>query len=129
LEIIKAAMPPKYRYSLKLHFATKTFQALRIAVNRELDNLSQVLPAAIDILSPGGRLAVVSYHSLEDRIVKNIFKHESRDCVCPPNRPICQCGHKAKIKIINRKIITPSSAEEMENPRSRSAKLRAAEKI
>lgn len=113
----------------KIHFATKIFQALRIAVNDELNNLKEVLPQAIKILEREGRLAVISFHSLEDRIVKNFFKKEARDCICPPELPVCRCGHKSQIKIINKKPIIPSSEEINKNPKSRSAKMRVVEKI
>lgn len=112
-----------------MHPATRTFQALRIAVNRELEAIESVLPKAVAALAPGGRLAVISFHSLEDRIVKNYFRQESRDCICPPKQPVCTCGHKASIREINRKPIEASDEEVRENPRSRSAKLRVVEKI
>ena len=112
-----------------IHPATKVFQALRIAVNDELEQLKKVLPQAIDIHQPGGRLAVISFHSLEDRIVKQYFKKESRDCICPSDMPVCQCQHQASVKIITKKPETPSNKEIEINPRSRSAKLRVAEKI
>ncbi len=111
------------------HPATQTFQALRIAVNGELEAVEKVLPMAVQALSPGGRLAVISFHSLEDRPVKEFFRQESRDCICPPGQPVCTCGHKASIKEIARRPITPTEAEIKENPRARSAKLRIAEKI
>jgi 16S rRNA (cytosine1402-N4)-methyltransferase len=111
------------------HPATQTFQALRIAVNGELDAVEQTLPVAVQALGPGGRLAVISFHSLEDRIVKEFFRLESRDCICPPKQPICTCGHKASIKEINRRPITPTEEEINQNPRARSAKLRVAEKL
>ena len=113
----------------KIHPATKVFQALRITVNEELENLRAALPQAISLLKTGGRLVVVSYHSLEDRIVKQFFKQESRDCLCPPESPICRCGHLAKLKILLRGVLRPSDEEIASNPRARSAKLRAAEKI
>jgi 16S rRNA (cytosine1402-N4)-methyltransferase len=113
----------------KIHPATRTFQALRIAVNEELRAVENVLPKAIAALKPGGRLAVISFHSLEDRIVKNYFLRERRDCICPPKQPVCTCGHKATIKVITRKPITPADNELSENPRARSAKLRIAEKL
>ena len=113
----------------KIHPATKTFQALRIAVNRELEYLESALKQAIDLLGFEGRLVVISYHSLEDRIVKQLMHRESKDCICPPGTPICVCGHTACLRLINKKVITPSSAEVQLNPRSRSAKLRAAERI
>jgi 16S rRNA (cytosine1402-N4)-methyltransferase len=112
-----------------IHPATRTFQALRIAVNQELENLRQVLQDGLDILKEGGRLAVISFHSLEDRMVKEVFRRESRDCVCPPELPICACDHEAKIKEISRRPIRPDGQEVKANPRSRSARLRAAEKL
>ena len=113
----------------RIHPATKTFQALRIAVNNELDVLKKVLPQALKILAPGGKLAVISFHSLEDRIVKQFFKQEARDCICPSEIPICQCQHKIQLKILTKKPVVPSSEEVADNLRSRSAKLRGAEKM
>jgi 16S rRNA (cytosine1402-N4)-methyltransferase len=113
----------------RIHPATRTFQALRIAVNEELASIEAVLPKALQALKPGGRLAVISFHSLEDRIVKETFRRESTDCLCPPRQPICTCGHKASIREINRKPITPAEAETEINARARSAKLRVAEKL
>ncbi|RJQ34874.1 16S rRNA (cytosine(1402)-N(4))-methyltransferase RsmH [Candidatus Parcubacteria bacterium] len=113
----------------RIHPATQIFQALRIAVNSELDNISKALPQAFDILEPGGRIAVISFHSLEDRIVKQYFKQMSLDCICPPESPICNCGNKPKVKIITKKSIKPSAQEISTNWRSRSAKLRVVEKI
>jgi len=113
----------------KIHPATRTFQALRIAVNDELGALERVLPQAVQLLKPGGRLAVISFHSLEDRIVKNYFRQEARDCICPPEQPICTCKHKASLHIITKRPIMPSSAEVNANPRARSAKLRVVESI
>lgn len=112
-----------------IHPATRTFQALRIAVNEELQSIEKVLPLAIQALSPAGRLAVISFHSLEDRIVKQYFRRESRDCICPPEQPICTCKHKASIREINRHPIEAKEDEIRSNPRSRSAKLRVAEKL
>jgi 16S rRNA (cytosine1402-N4)-methyltransferase len=112
----------------RIHPATKTFQALRIAVNHEMDNLKSALKQALNLLGHEGRLVVISYHSLEDRIVKQFIAEESRDCICPPELPACVCKHKAQLKPVNKKIITPSPAEIRSNPRSRSAKLRAAER-
>jgi 16S rRNA (cytosine1402-N4)-methyltransferase len=111
-----------------IHPATRSFQALRIAVNQELEALSNVLPQAINLLAPGGRLAVISFHSLEDRIVKQFFRQESKDCLCPPRQPICTCGHKASIDEINRRPIGASEEEIQNNPRARSARLRVAQK-
>lgn len=113
----------------RIHPATRTFQALRIAVNGELDSIETVIPIAVSLLKPGGRLAAISFHSLEDRIVKEYFRRESRDCICPPRQPICTCGHKASIVEINRKPIEATEEEVQENSRARSAKLRVAEKI
>jgi len=111
------------------HPATRTFQGLRIAVNRELDSIEEVLPQAIQALAPGGRLAVISFHSLEDRIVKQYFRQESRDCICPPEQPVCTCGHRASVRDIERHGITASDAEIADNPRARSARLRVVEKL
>ena len=111
----------------KIHPATRTFQALRIAVNDELNAVKRFLPQAIDLLKPGGRLAVISFHSLEDRIVKHYFRQEAQDCICPPEQPVCTCKHKATIRIITKRPIMPSSAELDGNPRARSAKLRVVE--
>ena len=113
----------------KLHPATLTFQALRIAVNRELDSIQTVLPKAIAALRPGGRLAVIAFHSLEDRLVKQYFQKEARDCLCPPEQPICTCSHRASIRRITHHPIEASSEEINRNPRARSAKLRVAEKL
>lgn len=112
-----------------MHPATRTFQALRIAVNRELEAVESVLPQAVAALAPGGRLAVISFHSLEDRIVKGFFRQESQDCICPPKQPVCTCGHRASIREVNRKPVEASEEEVRENPRARSAKLRVAEKL
>lgn len=113
----------------KIHPATKSFQAIRIAVNGELDAIEKVLPMAVSYLKPGGRLAVISFHSLEDRIIKHFFQSESRNCICPPNQPICTCKHTASIKIITQHPQIANTAEIETNIRSRSAKLRVAEKI
>lgn len=113
----------------RIHPATRTFQALRIAVNGELDAVESVLPIAVGLLRSGGRLAVISFHSLEDRIVKEYFRRESRDCICPPRQPICTCGHKASITEINRKPLEANEEEIQQNPRARSAKLRIAQKL
>lgn len=111
------------------HPATQTFQALRIIVNNELESVEKVLPLAVQALGPGGRLAVIAFHSLEDRLVKEYFRRESKDCICPPNQPVCTCGHKASIKEITRRPITPTEEEINQNSRARSAKLRVAEKL
>ena len=111
------------------HPATQSFQALRIAINGELESLEKILPLAVQALGAGGRLAVISFHSLEDRLVKEYFRRESKDCICPPRQPICTCRHKASIKEITRRPITPTEAEINRNSRARSAKLRVAEKL
>ncbi len=113
----------------RIHPATRTFQAIRIATNSELEGLKEGLIRCISGLCSGGRLAVISFHSLEDRIVKQYFHHESRDCVCPPQQVRCTCNHKSILKVITKKVITPSKEEIAHNPRARSAKLRVAEKI
>jgi 16S rRNA (cytosine1402-N4)-methyltransferase len=113
----------------RIHPATRTFQALRIAVNEELEVLEEALPQARDLLRPGGRLAVIAFHSLEDRIVKQFFRKEARDCLCPPEVPVCSCGHRATLKEVTRKPIRPSEEEVAQNPRSRSARLRLAERL
>jgi 16S rRNA (cytosine1402-N4)-methyltransferase len=113
----------------RIHPATKTFQALRIAVNHELEHLESALKQTIDLLGYEGRLVVISYHSLEDRIVKQFMQKEARGCICPPGTPVCVCGHTPRLRLINKKVITPTAAEIDVNPRSRSAKLRAAECI
>ncbi len=112
-----------------IHSATKTFQALRIAVNEELESLRDALPQALRILTRGGRLAVISFHSLEDRIVKEFMRYEASTCICPPGLPVCVCGKQATISLVQRKPITPGLEEIGSNPRARSAKLRVAEKI
>jgi 16S rRNA (cytosine1402-N4)-methyltransferase len=111
------------------HPATRTFQAIRIAVNDELGGLEKTLPDAVDLLKSGGRLAIITFHSLEDRIVKHFFQRESKDCICPPDQPICTCGHHASIRLVQRKPIIPTDEEIRNNPRSRSAKLRIVEKL
>ncbi len=109
--------------------ATKTFQALRIAVNQELDHLNALLDNLPGMIAPGGRICFISFHSLEDRVVKNKFKLWSRGCVCPPKLPMCGCGRKPLVRLMNKKPITPGASELADNPRSRSAKLRIAEKL
>ena len=113
----------------RIHPATRVFQALRIAVNRELDVLTEALASALAALGPGGRLAVIAFHSLEDRIVKNFMRREATDCLCPPRQPVCTCGHRATLRLVARKGLRASAAEVAENPRSRSAILRVAEKM
>jgi len=113
----------------KIHPATRTFMALRIAVNSELQNLELVLKQTINLLRPGGRLTVISYHSLEDRIVKQFMRDAASSCLCPPGTVVCRCGHVPTLKLISRKVIKPTSLEIESNPRSRSAKLRIAERL
>ncbi len=125
-EVIRRAVG---RYPHEIHPATRTFQALRIAVNRELERLEAALPQAVTALAPGGRLAVIAFHSLEDRIVKQFFRRESTQCLCPPQQPQCTCGHQATLREITRHPITPQEDEIRSNPRARSARLRVAEKI
>ncbi len=129
LEILTKAMPAGCRSKGKIHFATKIFQALRIATNDELKNLQLALEASLQVLKREARIVVISYHSLEDRIVKQFFKKESSECVCPPEKFICDCGHKKILNIITKKVVRPGPAEISKNPRARSAKLRAAEVI
>lgn len=128
VEIIKAAIPASARRA-NGHPAKRTFQALRIEVNSELDVLRRGLEAAIRWLAPGGRIAVISYHSLEDRIVKDIFKQYSQGCTCPPDLPVCVCGNKPVLKVVTKKPILPTAEEIERNPRSRSAKLRVATRL
>ncbi len=133
-EVIISIMPFERRGERKqtrrshIHPATKTFQALRIAVNKELEAIKEVLPQAVSGLAPGGRLAVISFHSLEDRIVKQFFRLESQDCICPPRQPVCTCAHRASLIEITRRPVMAGEAEVLENSRARSARLRVAEK-
>lgn len=113
----------------KTHPATRSFQAIRIEVNQELENLKKGLSQALNLLDVGGRLVVISYHSLEDRIVKDFFRSESKHCICPPLLPTCVCNNKPTLKILTKKIITPSTIEVKDNPRSRSARMRACERL
>jgi 16S rRNA (cytosine1402-N4)-methyltransferase len=112
-----------------VHSATRSFQAIRIAVNDELEQLKIGLKQGVELLAPGGRLAVIAFHSLEDRIVKNYLRDESRDCICPPEVPVCVCDHKARLRLITRRVIKPDVDEIEANPRARSARLRVAEAI
>ncbi len=127
-DLISRHTPSKLR-KRGIHPATQIFQALRIAVNDELGALERVLPQAVKLLKPGGRLAVISFHSLEDRIVKRAFRDYATDCICPPQQPICTCDHRAVVTLPKRKAIKASAEEIARNPRSRSARLRIAEKI
>ena len=129
VNIVSSVYQRFYKKRSKLNPATKIFLALRIAVNDELENIRAVLPQAVEILKANGRLAIISFNSLEDRIVKNFFKQESRDCICPPQVPACVCDHRAKLKIITKKPVKPTPEEITDNPAARSALLRVAEKI
>ena len=128
VEIISEATPAKYKKQ-RIHFATRTFQALRIEVNDELKNLENVLPRILENIEVGGRIAVISFHSLEDRIVKRFFQKESKDCICGPEVPVCVCKHQKRLEIITKKPITASEEEILKNPRARSGKLRIAKRI
>lgn len=128
VQVIKAAIPASARRAGP-HPAKRTFQALRIAVNDELNILKSALKSAIDLLKPGGRICVISFHSLEDRIVKQFYKDSARDCICPKDLPVCVCNLKPTLKVITKKPITPGESELKVNPRARSALLRVAEKL
>ncbi len=125
LAAIGRGVPAAAKRQSKIHWATKTFQALRIATNDELGNLEKFLPQALKLLKPGGRLVIVSFHSLEDRIVKNFFRDEAKDCLCPPAVPVCICKHQAQVENLTAKPLVASALEIKSNPRARSAKLRA----
>lgn len=125
--LVVRVVHPKGRW--RIHPATKTFQALRIAVNRELDGLDKFVADAIDVLESGGRLAVITFHSLEDRIIKQALRFQSGHCVCSPNQPECRCGTSRRVNVLTRKAIQPGEDEIAANPRARSAKLRACQKI
>jgi 16S rRNA (cytosine1402-N4)-methyltransferase len=127
VETIKAAMPAPARFG-DGHPAKRVFQALRIAVNDELGELERALPAAVDMLRPGGRIAAISFHSLEDRIVKQFLRAEERGCVCPPEFPVCVCGREPILRVLTRRAIRPTGREIAANPRAASARLRVAEK-
>ncbi|MEW5773818.1 MAG: 16S rRNA (cytosine(1402)-N(4))-methyltransferase RsmH [Thermodesulfobacteriota bacterium] len=128
-ECVERAYPAKMRATARRHPATRTFQALRMAVNQELEELESFLADIVDHLRPGGRLAVISFHSLEDRLVKRAFRDEEKGCLCPPRQPVCTCGRVARLKVLTRKPVVPDEDECQANPRSRSAKLRAAERV
>jgi 16S rRNA (cytosine1402-N4)-methyltransferase len=125
-EIIKAAIPAKMRQNG--HPSKQTFQAIRIECNRELDVLKNSLEDMIDLLNPGGRLCIITFHSLEDRIVKSAFRQQENPCTCPPDFPVCVCGKESRGRVITRKPVLPSEKELLENTRSKSAKLRVFEK-
>jgi 16S rRNA (cytosine1402-N4)-methyltransferase len=127
--LVERVAPPDPRKRRRIHPATRVFQALRIAVNEELDALMAGLAAALDLLRPGGRLVVLSYHSLEDRIVKRFIQAERRGCVCPPQLPVCVCGRNPRLRLVTQPSLTATAAEIAANPRARSARLRAAERL
>jgi 16S rRNA (cytosine1402-N4)-methyltransferase len=127
-DLVERAVPDSYRHG-PIHPATKTFQALRIAANGELARLSGLLEGALRVLEPGGRLGVITFHSQEDRIVKNFFREQNKDCICPPESPICKCSGRRAVNILTRKGISPTETEIQRNPPSRSARLRVVEKV
>jgi 16S rRNA (cytosine1402-N4)-methyltransferase len=128
VEAIRAAVPPAYRFG-RGHPAKRSFQALRIAVNAELDSLDRGLARAWEMLAPGGRLAAISFHSLEDRRVKRFLADRARGCVCPPELPVCVCGREPEAELLTRRVVKPSAPEVERNPRSSSARLRVARKL
>jgi len=132
-DVIARAMGGSQRRSgrrkRRLHPATRSFQALRIAVNDELGALEAVLPQAVGALRPGGRIVVISFHSLEDRVVKRFFRREAKDCICPPEQPVCNCQHQPTLRVITRRPLRPDELEVAQNPRARSARLRVAERL
>ncbi len=127
--VVERSVPVNPRARRRIHPATRVFQALRIAVNDELGALETGLAAAVDLLRPGGRLVVLSYHSLEDRIVKRFISAERKGCTCPPEAPVCVCGRNPRLRLVTRPSLTPSDIEVAANPRARSARLRAAERL
>jgi 16S rRNA (cytosine1402-N4)-methyltransferase len=127
-DLIYRSMPPAAARSQKIHPATRVFQALRITVNHELDRLQRTLPRAVDCLNPGGRLCVLAFHSLEDRIVKQTFREMARACTCPPKAPFCTCGGQALVTLLTRRVVRPTAEEVAANPMARSTRLRAVEK-
>ena len=127
-DLIYRSMPPAAARKQKIHPATRVFQALRITVNRELDRLQRTLPMAVECLHPGGRLCVLAFHSLEDRIVKQTFREMARTCTCPPRAPVCACEGEARVTLLTRKVVRPTAAEIAANPMARSTRLRAVAK-
>ena len=127
-QAVEAAIP-RAAWPRDINVATRTFQGIRIAVNDELGQIEAGLRAALSTLKPGGRMATISFQSLEDRLVKSYFNVESKDCICPPQQPVCTCDHRATLRIVTRRPTRPSADEEAANPRARSARLRVAEKI
>lgn len=126
--VVKRAVPGQGAGE-RIHPATRTFQAFRVLINDEMEALEHGLEQAVSLLRPGGRIVVIAYHSLEDRIVKNAFREWSTGCICPPRMPLCRCGHSATMKVLTKKPVVPAGEEILENPRARSAKARAAEKL
>ncbi len=127
-QAVEAAIPRR-AWPRDIHVATRTFQGIRIAVNDELGEIEQGIRAALSTLKPGGRMATISFHSLEDRLVKSFFNVESKDCICQPQQPVCTCGHRAALRIVTRHPVRPTDEEVAANPRARSARLRVAEKL
>ena len=127
--LVSEAVPAAAAQKQKIHPATRVFMALRIAVNRELEVLDRFLGSAVDLLNPGGRLCVLSFHSLEDRIVKHRFRSMERPCTCPPSFPQCACGRQATVRVLTRKVLRPTDAEIRSNPMARSTRMRAVEKL
>jgi 16S rRNA (cytosine1402-N4)-methyltransferase len=127
-DLVERVVPDSYRHG-PIHPATRTFQAIRIAANGELSRLTNLLEGALRVLEPGGRLGVITFHSLEDRIVKNFFRQQNKDCTCPPETPICKCSGRRAVNILTRKGLSPTEAEIQRNPPSRSARLRVVEKV
>ena len=128
MDVIKSAIPTPSRFG-QGHPAKRSFQALRIAVNDELESMREGLDHSLEVLAPGGRLAVISFHSLEDRIAKRFIRDGARGCTCPPEFPICVCGHEPVLRALTGRAVVPTVEERSENPRSASAKLRAAERV
>ena len=127
-QAVEAAIPRR-ALPRDINVATRTFQGIRIAVNDELGEIEAGLRAALSTLQPGGRMATISFHSLEDRLVKSFFNVESKDCICPPQQPVCTCGHRATLRIVTRHVVRPTEEEAAANPRARSARLRVAERL
>ncbi len=128
VDAVRAAVPPSYRFG-RVHPAKRTFQAVRIAVNGELESLERALPLAWELLAIGGRLAVISFHSLEDRLAKRFLVARARECICPPELPVCVCGRAPEAELITPRVVRPSAAELERNPRAASARLRVASKL
>ena len=128
-EVVRSAVPGRAAAQQKIHPATRVFMALRIVVNKELERLQTFLDTAVDYLSPGGRLCILSFHSLEDRMVKQRFKALAQGCVCPPDLPLCACGRQPEVRLVTKKVMRPTAQEAARNPMARSTRLRAVEKL